>query len=141
MKFKKFLFGAFCLTATACGYSPEQVDDYIDSEESVDCGWQPPTLESVVSDPTTEFVWDEGVEADVEEAFNHPAGFGITTERGCSMNDTEWPGDFCWAPAVKNWKVRVFDDQDGTWVSKANNEFGQWRDRLNARGWSITKVS
>lgn len=130
----KNLLALLLLLIVGCGISPEDAASELERSAAAPeewCGYKPemPDLNDV-SFPEV-----------VNKSFVHPVGYGITAEYGCDPI-ADWPGGFCWAPATKTHKWRVFNDgTDPTWIEKMNNEFGVMRDILNAHDWSITKVS
>lgn len=113
------------LLATACGVSPQDASDNLEysSEHPEEwCGWHPPQPE----------------DATVEKAFNHPNGYGVTAAYGCFTGG--WTGGFCYAPEHKVHRIRLFQDgQDAAWFKNLTDEYGAIRDRMNARGWQVSK--
>lgn len=126
----------------ACGISPQDAADHLDSDLShVEdwCGWKAP-------DPLTmdivNVVDHSGEGLDVDKAFDHPDGFGLTGTYGCFDADATWPGGFCWAPGTLHVVTRIWQDgQPQAWYQNSTDEYGSWKNQLNARGWSITRVS
>jgi len=71
-----------------------------------------------------------------------PDAYGITSTLGCMTADANWPGGYCYVPDSIDTVWRIYTDgQDATWVQRATDEWGALRDRVNARGWAITRVS
>lgn len=112
-----------------CGIAPTDAGktlELISGQTSEWCGWGPP-------DPDT---------MEVEKAFNHPDGFGLTGTYGCFEFDAQWPGGFCWAPGTLVVKGRLFTDgQNTAWVNNMTDEWNSWKNRLNARGWQVSETT
>ena len=114
------------LVLCACGVSPHDAAvelEHVSSHPEGWCGWE--------GGPPVE---------DVEKAFNHPDGYGITNTFGCFDSATTWPGGFCYAPEflVIDWKL-FKGGQDDAWYKKSTDEFGVVANLLNARGWTVTR--
>lgn len=111
-----------CGLLAACGVSPVEADKELRRSVETPDQWCSVKLHE-----------------DTEDKLGyHPEGYGITATYGCFSED--WPGGFCYAPGTKTFVVKVFTDgQDAAWIANANNEYGSWRDRLNSRGWNISK--
>lgn len=123
----KFLILVLAALLAACGVSPHDADLGLSaSVASPDdwCGFNPQPPQNT------------------DKIFIHPDGYGLTGTYGCFEEDEEWPGGFCWAPGTQVHLVRLYTDgQDAAWFKQLTDEFGSWRDRLNTRGWRITRWS